>query len=94
MSGYKHHLRIITDRIGRDAQIDTFESFLLQMNSSKELCVKGCTSVCGCTPDEIILKNRYGTMQILGADLKIPVYSEYETVISGKVCTLNFLWEA
>lgn len=94
MSGFKNNLRNITDRIGRNAQIDTFESFLLQMNSSKELTVKGCKSVCSCTPDEIILKHRYGTMFIHGEDMKIPVYSEYETVISGKVYTLNFLWEA
>ncbi len=72
--------------------IDTFESLLLQMDSSGTIRIKGCISTETYTMQEIILYSRYGEIRILGSDLKLPVYSESETVISGKVSGLQFCW--
>ena len=72
--------------------IDTFESLLLQMDSSGTLVIKGCAAAKICTKQEILLSSRYGEIQIVGSDLKLPVYSGTETVICGKVSGLHFHW--
>lgn len=92
LSASKRKLRLLADRVGRNMDIDTFESLLLQMDSSGTIRIKGCISTETYTVQEIVLFCRYGEIRILGSDLKLPVYSESETVISGQVSGLHFCW--
>lgn len=85
-------LRLIADSIGRDMHIDTFESFLLQLNSSGELSVKGAKHISLCTENEVQIDCRYFSVDIRGTYLSVKLFSEEETVVSGKIDGISFLW--
>ena len=87
-----HRIRKLSDRIGREIYIDTFESFLLQMNSSDELTVRGKAEVRLSGSEEIMLDYPDKSIQILGERLCLLVFSESEAVISGRIEKIAFLW--
>ena len=88
----KNKLRRFRDRFGRKVEIDTFESFLMQMNSSGELTFKGCTDIMEFTQSDITLNCSYGIVNIIGLQLMVPKYSSDETTVSGKIAELHFIW--
>ena len=94
MSKRTEKARLFADRIGRSAQINTAESFLLQLNSGKELSIKGCKTVLLCTDTEILLQCRYGGVEIIGSFMHIPLFSEAETTVAGNITDIRFTWEA
>gem|GEM_PF-4323855 len=85
-------LRLLADSIGRDMLIDTFESFLLQMNSSGELSVKGAEHISLCTEKEVEIDCEYMSVDVRGDNLSVKLFSSEETVISGKIGGISFLW--
>lgn len=85
-------LRLIADSIGRDMHIETFESFLLQLNSAGELSVKGARHISLCTENEVGIDCSYMSVDIRGIGLSVKLFSEEETVISGKIDGISFLW--
>lgn len=92
MTKKRPKLRQLLDRIGKKAEIDTFASFLLQMNASGELAFKGCTSILECAENEICLSCSYGIVKMIGAQLNVPSYSSDETIVSGRIEELHFIW--
>ncbi len=92
MRKMKNKFRQFADRFGRKVEIDTFESFLMQMNSSGELTFKGCTNVMHCTENKICLNCSYGIVNIIGMQLNVPRYSSDETSVSGTIAELHFIW--
>ena len=92
MRDKKNKLRQFADRCGRKVEIDTFESFLMQMNSSGEFTFKGCTNILHCTENKICLNCSYGIVNIIGMQLNVPLYSSDETSVSGRIAELHFIW--
>ena len=89
----KDRIRKLADQVGRDLEIEAFESFFMQMNSSGELCVRSVGSVRVCTEEEIVLVCRYMLLHIKGNGLRMLCFSERETVIAGRIAAISFLWE-
>ena len=94
MPEMSNRVRRFADRLGRKTELEIKESFLLQLNSDRIMNLTGCDTVSLCTTEEILLQCRYGTVRICGADLRIPAFSESDTVISGRITDISFSWEA
>ena len=88
----KHRLRALGDRIGRAADIDTFESFVLRMNAADELTIRGNARVRLKKKEEIALDYPDKSVEVFGKDLRLLVFSDTEAVIAGTVARISFLW--
>lgn len=84
-------IRDLTDKIGRDLEIDTFESFSVHMNAGGELRVKSAASVHVCTDAEIVLVCRDRIVQIKGCELRLLYFAPEETVVAGRIEHICFL---
>ena len=89
----KMRFKNVTDLIGREIQIDTIESFLLYMDSSQEVTIKGCNEVVLCEETEICLKHDTETIVIKGTELRLQIYSYNETRIGGTIRCICFAAE-
>lgn len=72
--------------------IETFESFLLQIDSSGELSVKGVKRISLCEENEVSLDCRYMSVSVRGKRLFVRLFSEEETTVSGEIENISFLW--
>ena len=93
MHKINNRARLFADRLERKTELEVKESFLLQLNSDRTMSITGCNNVSFCTTEEILLQCRYGIVRVRGTDLRIPVFSESDTVISGCVTDIAFFWE-
>ncbi|MCH5198334.1 MAG: YabP/YqfC family sporulation protein [Oscillospiraceae bacterium] len=85
-------LRLLADSIGRDIHIESFESFLLQLNSSGDMSIKGAQHISLCSENEIGIDCSYMSVDIRGSDLSVKLFSEEETIVAGKIDGISFLW--
>ena len=88
----KRKLRSLADRLGRDAQIETFESFLLQMNAAGEIGVQGCVSVLQCDEDTVVLLCERFVLSVSGKNLSLAYLAGRDAGVSGRVETIRVEW--
>ncbi len=87
-------IMMLTDKLGRELEINTFESFFLSLNSVNELYIKGCGTIISCSEKELYLKGTGREIHIMGTNLMIQAYTESELLIKGKVRSISFDKEA
>ena len=83
--------RRITDRIGHEMNIDTFESFSLFMDSVGVVSIQGCKRVQYCSNQRIELIGYDRIVIIEGDNMQILLYSKPETIIKGYIQKFEFL---
>ena len=83
--------RKITDKIGREMDINTFESFYISLDSEGVLSVQGCKSIRFCSENRIELIGYDRIVLIEGENMQVLLYSKPETVIKGIIVKLEFL---
>ena len=93
MQNNRNKIRLFTDSVGRSMDINALQSFLLQMDSSETLRINGCRSVEKYDEEEILLQCFYGLICISGSALRMPLYSQNETVVCGMIKEIRFEWE-
>lgn len=87
----KSRLRQFTDRLGRDAQIETFESMLLQLNADGELTVHGVSDVLFCTPEQIVFESAGVRFCLTGEGLRFLSFSPQETAVAGEIRKIELI---
>ena len=88
----KQKLRSRADRLGRYVQIDTFESFLLQMNAAGEIAVQGCVSVLQCDEDTVVLLCERFVLSVNGKNLSLAYLAGRDAGVSGHVEKITVEW--
>ncbi len=83
--------RKITDKIGRELDINTFESFFVSLDSEGVLSVQGGKSMRFCSDNRIELIGYDRIVIIEGEDMQVLLHSKPETVIKGKIAKLEFV---
>lgn len=81
----KSLVRRITDSIGKEVGIETFDSFLLQIDAMGELSVKGCQKLLVCEEDRIEMDCGSRMIGLAGKGLRVDTFSESLTRISGMI---------
>ena len=87
-------IMMLTDKLGRELEINTFESFFLSLNSVNELYIKGCGTIISCSENELYLKGTCRKIHISGTNLMILAYTESELLIKGNFRSISFEKEA
>ena len=82
----------ISERIGAVTEINEFFPFYMTVNSLGEISVKGCKEITDYSEDGIFLEASSFSLIIKGSDLRLKDYSDKNTVILGRIFSIEFVY--
>ncbi len=75
----------------RETQIDTDNTFLLEVNSDGNVTIKGITDINSFDEEVIIVSSDKFITEIKGIGLFMKSFSETEIIVYGTANTINFI---
>lgn len=80
----------LNDRLGKEAQLQAFESFWLFLDADGALRLHGCENIVTCTDTEISVVCRYGIATLKGIGLFVRAFGQAEIEVNGKIESIVF----
>ena len=87
---FRKRLTKLRDRLGKEAQLQAFESFWLILDADGALRLHGCESIVTCTDTEISVACRDGVVTLKGMSLFGRGFGQSEIEVNGKIESIVF----